>query len=69
MKLIATYVHNDHTTTKDHGEYENYEAYERNGHVWHKFVFEGYEVEWSDKRLTKIEHVGDETRAIIDWRE
>ena len=68
MKLIATYIHEDHTTTKDHGEYIVHRAFEERGRMHYAFEFENYEVEWSAPVASFIEHVGDETHIVLDWR-
>ena len=67
MKLIATYIHEDHTTVKDHGEYIAYRAYEERGIKRHAFEFENYEVDWSEPVFASIEHIGDETHIVLDW--
>ena len=67
MKLIATYIHEDHTTTKDHGEYIAFHEFEERGHMRYVFEFDNYEVEWMAPIVSSIEHVGDETHIVLDW--
>ncbi len=67
MKLIATYIHEDHTTTRDHGEYIAHRAYEERGRKRYAFEFEGYEVDWGEPIVASIAHVGDETHIVLDW--
>lgn len=69
MKLIATYIHEDHTTTRDHGEYIANRVFEERGRMHYAFEFEAYEVEWSAPRVTSFEVVGNEAHIVIDWRD
>lgn len=69
MKLIATYIHDDHTSVKDHGEYVNHTVRTENGRTYYAFENDWGEIEWSDKLVKHIEHVGNETHITIDWRD
>ena len=67
MKLIVTYIHEDHTSVKNHGEFLNRYSEDEFGKTV-GFEFENYSVSWSPRLVTSDETVGDEVRLTVDWR-
>ena len=68
MKLIVTYIHEDRTSVRNHGEFLNRYSVDEFGINTVGFEFEGYSVSWSPKLVTSDETVGDEVRLTVDWR-
>lgn len=68
MKLIATYIHDDHTKTKDHGEYTAHEVYQEGNLTWYRFECEWGEIEWNNHLVKSLVYADDATYIVIDWR-
>ena len=67
MKLIATYVHEDHVTTKNHGEFIRQFDVDEFDKPCVGFEFENADISWSKRIVTSVETVGDEVRIVVDW--